>query len=77
MPRRMKVWRYERSRKLLIAGRDPHCWGPVPSENLIQITAVDRARVSSLHYKLRGKPNQANRTVDVLSEILCLAEAWG
>ena len=49
----------------------------LPELGELPITAVDRARVSSLHYKFRDRPNQANRTVDVLSKMFHLAEAWG
>ncbi len=49
----------------------------VPELGELSITAVGRAQVLALHYKLRDMPNQANQTMDVLSKMLSLAEAWG
>ena len=48
-----------------------------PELGELSITAVGRAQVLALHYKLRDMPNQANQTMDVLSKMLSLAEAWG
>ena len=49
----------------------------VPELGGLPITAVNRTQVTTLHYKLRNKPYQANATVKVLSKMLTLAEAWG
>ena len=49
----------------------------VPELGHLHLADVDRAHVSALHHKLRGKPVQANRTVKLLARIFRLAEAWG
>jgi hypothetical protein len=38
---------------------------------------VSRADISQLHYSLRERPYQANRTLAVLSKMFNLAELWG
>ena len=42
----------------------------------LPVASVDRSHVSKLHFKMRDKPAQANHTVDVLSKMFSLAEAW-
>ena len=49
----------------------------VPELGGLPINAVNRTQVTTLHYKLRNKPYQANLTVKVLSKMFTLAEAWG
>ena len=49
----------------------------MPELGHLALSAVDRSHVSALHYKLRGKPYQANQTVSVLAKMFKLAEAWG
>ena len=49
----------------------------VPELGALPLSAVDRAEVSALHYRLRSTPHQANRVIKVLSKMLSLAEAWG
>ena len=49
----------------------------VPELGDLAVETVDRAHVVALHDKLRDKPYQANKTVDVLAKMFRLAEAWG
>ena len=49
----------------------------VPELGALRVSEVDRSHVSALHYKMRDKPYQANRTRDVLAKMFRLAEAWG
>ena len=49
----------------------------LPEFGELPITAVDRAQVAALHYKLRATPSRANAAVGVLSGLFKLAEAWG
>ena len=49
----------------------------LPEFGELPITAVDRAQVAALHYKLRATPFRANAAVGVLSGLFKLAEAWG
>lgn len=49
----------------------------LPELGDLRISEVDHSCVSALHYKLRDRPSQANRVVDVLSRMLRLTEAWG
>ena len=49
----------------------------VPALGDLPLSAVDRSHVSALHYKLRGRPSQANKTVSVFSKMFKLAVAWG
>ena len=48
----------------------------VPELGALPLSAVDRAEVSALHYRLRRTPHQANRVIKVLSKMFSLAEAW-
>jgi len=38
---------------------------------------VERADIVALHHALRATPYQANRTVQILSRLITLAEVWG
>ncbi len=49
----------------------------VPAMGSRKILDVTRADVSDLHYEMRDKPYQANRTLGVLSKMFNLAEIWG
>ena len=49
----------------------------VPELGALPVSAVERSHVAELHHKMRDKPYQANRTVDVLAKMFRLAEAWG
>ena len=49
----------------------------VPELGDLPLSAVDRSHASALHYKLRGRPVQANKVVKVLSRMFKLAVAWG
>ena len=49
----------------------------VPELGHLALSAVDRSHVSTLHYKMRDKPYQANQTVGVLARMFKLAEGWG
>ena len=58
---------YRRSVELFI---DPAIGG-------MRIAAVERKDIAKLHFDLRDKPYQANRTLGVLSKMFSLAEIWG
>ncbi len=58
---------YRRSVELFI--------GPAIGE--MRIAAVERKDIAKLHFDLRDKPYQANRTLGVLSKMFSLAEIWG
>ena len=49
----------------------------LPQLGELPVASVERSHVSDLHFKMRDKPAQANQTVDVLSKMFRLAEAWG
>ena len=49
----------------------------LPALGRLAVGAVGRAHVAALHYRLRDKPSQANRVIDVLATMFALAEAWG
>ena len=49
----------------------------VPELGALRVSAVERSHVAALHHKMRDKPYQANRTVDVLAKMFRLGEAWG
>ena len=49
----------------------------LPELGQLRLTEVDRSHVSALHYKLRGRPSQANQAVGVFSKMFKLAVAWG
>jgi integrase len=42
-----------------------------------KVAEVTRAHVAALHHKMRDKPTQANRTIEVISKMFNLAEEWG
>ena len=48
----------------------------LPELGELPVASVERSHVSELHFKMRDKPAQANHTVDVLSKMFSLAEAW-
>ena len=48
----------------------------LPALGSKSVAAVERAHVMALHYGLRATPVTANRTIDILSRMLTLAEAW-
>ena len=48
----------------------------LPALGEMAVRDVDRTHVTALHYKLRAKPVAANRTIDVLSKMFTLSEAW-
>ena len=48
----------------------------VPELGELPVSGVDRSHVSALHDRMRDKPYQANRTVDVVARMFSLAEAW-
>ena len=48
----------------------------LPALGTVPVGEVDRAQVTALHHKLRSKPVAANRTIDILSKMFTLAEAW-
>ena len=58
---------YRRSVELFI---DPAIGG-------MRIAGVERKDIAKLHFDLRDKPYQANRTLGVLSKMFSLAEIWG
>jgi len=43
----------------------------------MRIAEVERKDIAKLHFDLRDKPYQANRTLGVLSKMFSLAEIWG
>ena len=43
----------------------------------MRISEVERKDIAKLHFDLRDKPYQANRTLGVLSKMFSLAEIWG
>ena len=49
----------------------------LPAYGDLAIEAVDRERVSALHYRLRDVPYQANRVLEIESKLFNLAELWG
>ena len=49
----------------------------VPMIGDLPVAAVNREEVSALHHQLRGTPYAANRAVDVLAQILDMAEIRG
>ena len=48
-----------------------------PAIGEMQISEVERKDIAKLHFDLRDKPYQANRTLGVLSKMFSLAEVWG
>ena len=48
----------------------------LPALGTMQVRAVERTHVAKLHHALRDRPVAANRTIDILSKMLTLAEAW-
>jgi len=49
----------------------------LPELGALRLGAVDRSHVSALHYRLRDRPNLANRSVGTFSKMFKLAVAWG
>ena len=49
----------------------------LPALGGLKLSKVDRSHISALHYKLRDKPVQANKSMRVLSKMFKLAVAWG
>ena len=48
----------------------------LPELGHLPVASVERSHVSERHFKMRDKPAQANQTVEVLSKMFKLAEAW-
>ena len=48
-----------------------------PAIGEMRIAEVERKDIAKLHFDLRDKPYQANRTLGVLSKMFALAEIWG
>lgn len=48
-----------------------------PNMGTRKVASITREDVAQLHYKLRAKPVQSNRTVALLSKMMNLAEVWG
>ena len=48
----------------------------LPALGTMAVGGVERTHVAQLHHSLRDRPVAANRTVDILSRMLTLAEAW-
>ena len=48
-----------------------------PAFGTVQVEEVQRSDIADLHHKHRDKPNQANRTLGVLSVMFNQAEVWG
>ena len=48
-----------------------------PAIGEMRISEVARKDIAKLHFDLRDKPYQANRTLGVLSKMFSLAEVWG
>ena len=48
-----------------------------PAIGEMRIAEVERKDNAKLHFDLRDKPYQANRTLGVLSKMFSLAEVWG
>ena len=48
-----------------------------PAIGEMRIAEVERKDIAKLHFDLRNKPYQANRTLGVLSKMFSLAEVWG
>ena len=48
-----------------------------PAIGEMRIAEVERKDIAKLHFDLRDKPYQANRTLGVLSKMFSLAEIWG
>jgi integrase len=49
----------------------------LPELGTKKVAEVTRAHVAALHHKMRDKPTQANRTIEVVSKMFNLAEEWG
>ena len=49
----------------------------LPALGKLKVRDVARADVSQLHLKLRDRPYQANRMIEVVSKMFNLAEEWG
>jgi integrase len=49
----------------------------LPAIGAKKVAEVTRADVAALHLKMKDKPTQANRTLEVVSKMFNLAEEWG
>jgi integrase len=49
----------------------------LPELGTKKVADVTRAHVALLHHKMRDRPTQANRTIEVVSKMFNLAEEWG
>jgi integrase len=49
----------------------------LPAFGAKRVSEVTRADVAKLHFDLRVKPTQANRTLEIISKMFNLAEGWG
>ncbi len=49
----------------------------LPALGMKKVRDVTRADVANLHIRMRDKPTQANRTIEVVSKMFNLAEEWG
>lgn len=49
----------------------------LPALGTKKVAGVTRAHVADLHHKMREKPTQANRTIEIVSKMFNLAEEWG
>jgi hypothetical protein len=49
----------------------------LPELGTKKVGDVTRAHVALLHHKMRDRPTQANRTIEVVSKMFNLAEEWG
>lgn len=49
----------------------------LPALGRKKVAEVTRAHVADLHHRMRDKPTQANRTIEVFSKMFNLAEEWG
>ena len=48
----------------------------LPELGALPVSCVDRTHISALHHKMRGTPYEANKTLNVISKMFRLAEAW-
>lgn len=49
----------------------------LPTFGPMHVAEVTRSQIHAFHQKLRDKPTQANRTLEILSKMFNLAEEWG
>ena len=48
----------------------------LPELGALRVSAVNRAHISALHHNMRDTPYEANKTLNVISKMFRLAEAW-